>query len=201
MRTVTEADDRADVTMPRGLYQRLLGPAAGRLDDRVADLHCNRGDVVAAGRLHVRRGSDLLARIAAAALRLPPSGERVPTRLLIARRSSGEHWIRVFGDSPPVCSWQHASADGWLLERFGPLQLTFELEADAGALHFHQRDCRLVVAGLDMPIPDGLTPRVDATVEPTSTTEQVSVRVQITAPVTGCLLTYTGAISIEKGRP
>ncbi|MBW3665742.1 MAG: DUF4166 domain-containing protein, partial [Actinobacteria bacterium] len=84
---------------------------------------------------------------------------------------------------------------------FGALRLTFALEADAGTLRFHQRDCCLVVAGLRMPIPADLTPRVDATVEPTRNTVQVWVRVQIATPMTGPLLTYTGPMSIEKDRP
>lgn len=199
MGSTIQTHDPVGMTPQRSLYRRLLGPAADQLDDRVADLHCSTRDVRATGHLRVRRGPTVAARLVAALLRLPRAGPQVPTHLSIIRRPAGEHWTRVFGDNSPVCSWQRADSRGRLVERFGPLRLTFLLDADGCTLRFHQQDCQ-VVAGLRLPMPTALAPQVDATVRPGPARDQVSVSVRITCALTGPLLTYAGVMSIEENR-
>lgn len=190
--------DTASAQAQPSLYGQLLGDDADRLDRDVARLHCSSGGVCASGDLRVRRGAGPLAQLAAALLRLPRSGREVTTSLSIIRHRAGEHWIRVFGDSRPLCSRQRADTANRLVEHIGPLRLTFALEAEGETLRFRQQSCRLALAGRQLSIPAGVAPRVEAAVRPAPADGAVAVSVTISTPLTGRLLSYAGVMSIRE---
>src|SRR3546814_20265483 len=75
----------------------MLGPAFDTMRPRLKELHGSKAARRWQGHAEVRRGTGLLARIAAAMMRFPKAAERVPLTVAFDPENGGEHWTRDFG--------------------------------------------------------------------------------------------------------
>jgi hypothetical protein len=179
----------------RALYAELLGPAWLELAEPVRAAHASGPTVRANGRLRIVHGRTRAARWLARMLRLPRASDAADTRLLVMRSAGGERWRRTFDDRQ-LDTWQCRTADGALAERFGVLELRFQLAASQGSLVFQQTEAALRWGAVRLRIPAACAPRVDAREDPAGA-RRIEVHVRVTLPVIGPVITYDGTIEIE----
>ena len=121
----------------------VLGEQVEALAEVVRRFHATPGDVRGEGLFRMQRSPTALGRLLATLMRLPRATGDTPVGLTITRLTSPhggepfERWHRQFGadvmDSIQV-------AEEGLVERFGPLELGFDLTvADARLLFCHVR--------------------------------------------------------------
>ena len=174
------------------LYPRLLGPVWLELHPTIRR-HLTAD--AASGRFEFRRGRSLGARLTCRVLRLPSSETALDTRLAIARRVESETWSRALGHRL-IVTIQRGLPDGTLAERFGALEFCFHLRVIDGALTYVQASVALMVGPLRIPLPRLLSPRVEAREVPIGE-RGVYVRVRISAPGIGLLISYEGCVEVE----
>ncbi len=148
-------------------------------------LHEPGDGLVARGRCRIERGHGIVPRLFALALRLPAAGEDVPVELRITVRSGVETWVRRFGDCALV-SAQECGGPGRVVERFGHLGPV--LDVRASALGIDLVACGASLRG--MPLPQALTPRVEARERVENNTFRFEVAVGL--PLFGPLIRYQG---------
>lgn len=130
------------------LFQQVLGAPYYTLPDSVRALHAIRGEGRYAGRVTVTRGRGLLARLCAAAARLPRAMSDAPLTVTFLADARGERWRRDFaGARMHSRLWRGRHG---LEERLGLLRLRFALHVDAGVLYWNVTGVR--VLGL-LPLP------------------------------------------------
>jgi hypothetical protein len=131
-------------------------------------------------------------------LRLPRRSDGAATRLLVTRDGEGERWCRRFGDYQ-LETRQFATSDGWLGERFGPLEFTFALVITNGCLVFRQRAVAIVLGRLRVRLPRQVAPLIDAR-EWAEDARAMRIDVEVRLPVAGRLVRYDGVIHLEGPR-
>lgn len=113
------------------LYARVLGSAWQNVPRTLRDMHDVRTVAEASGVALVERGGGLVARLAAAVLRLPEAGDDIPLRVRFTSQERDERWDRFFAQrrlsSTQSIPPRARSGDGLLQERMGPAALTFRL--------------------------------------------------------------------------
>jgi hypothetical protein len=176
------------VESPAGLYPRLLGAAWLDVDPAVQRAH---RDGVHAGRMTIRYGTGVVARLVCRALRVPGDGESHAAELAIGRVGDDERWWRTVGGRRFVTR-QRALPDGCLGERIGLVELRFRLHVIAGALRYEPAG----VTVARVPLPRAWAPRVVAYEEPAEHGGS-HVRVTVSLPLVGELITYDGIV--ERG--
>jgi hypothetical protein len=186
--TSGETDER-----PTALYPRLLGAAWRDLHPAIRALHLTNN--VASGRFEFQHGSGLAARLMCWALRLPSSATVLEARLAIARDAESERWVRTFGRRLLV-TIQRGLPDGTLAERFGALELRFRLHVAEGTLTYVQAGAGVMVGRLRIPLPRRFAPRVEAR-EACVDGRRSHVRVGISTPVIGLVMSYEGCVQVE----
>ena len=183
-----------------GLYPHLLGHAWDQLSEPVRRIHGGGRPVRARGTFDVTRGSGLLVRWLCAMLRLPRSGAAQPVLLVVTPSASGERWDRTIG-SIALVTTQAEGAGRQLVERFGPVELNFRLDAVDGALVFSQTRAVLRLGPFRMPLPGQLAPRVSARASADKVSTGIRVWVRLSLPLGDPLVTYEGAIEEEPSKP
>jgi hypothetical protein len=178
------------------LYARLLGSSWFQVAEQVRAAHAAEPIVQGRGRLRISHGRSHVARVLARALRLPRATEAAETRLLVTSSADEEQWRRTFDDRR-LDTRQYSAGDGTLAERIGILELTFRLEASDGGILFRQIEAALWFASLRLPLPKPLAPRVIAREDPAGA-NHIHIHVCVELPVVGPVLTYDGAVEIEK---
>src|SRR6266852_4017327 len=123
--------------MALGLYPRLLAARWNQVAPSIRRLHLENGPVRVAGLFQVCHGSSRLAKCLLRLLRLPDAGDAIPTRLVIERQGDAEILFRTFAGRPLITT-ERAGDCGLLAERFGFLELLFQLDVKNGAL-LHQQ--------------------------------------------------------------
>lgn len=180
---------------PIALYPRLLGPAWLDLHPAIRWLHLTDG--VATGRFAIHPGRGLAARLTCWALRLPSSATLTDVRLAIASDAQSERWARTFGRRLLV-TIQRGLPDGTLAERFGALEFRFHLHViEGGALTYVQAGAAVVVGRLRIPLPRWISPRVEVR-ETGLDGRGCHVRVGISAPGIGLVMSYEGCVQVER---
>jgi len=175
-----------------GLYERLVGEGWRELDEPVRRFHAlARGE----GVFEVRRGEGFVARAVARLLGLPAGGAAVPMKLSVEPRAGVELWRREFAGKEFVTA-QGGHAGGLMAERAWPFELLFRLTAEDGALVYRSQGAALRVRGLRLRLPRLLAPRVEAS-ESAGEGGGVRVRVSVTAPLAGFLISYEGLVKTE----
>ena len=181
---------------PGTLYRRLLGSAWEELSPSVRHAHTTASTVRGSGRLRIAHGRSLGARWLARLLRLPRATDAADTRLVISPDAGGERWSRTFDDSR-FDTRQYEGGERALVERFGALELRFQLEAAQGSLCFRSRDAALVWGPVRVPLSPKWAPRVDAR-EDAAGMRRIRIHVRVAVPGLGPVLTYEGCIDIEE---
>lgn len=175
------------------LYPALVGAGWAALPPAVRAIHALTAGPPARGRVTVKRGGSLLARLLAAVLRLPPAGEGLPAELHVTARPEGQRWARRFGGVPLVTD--QAAHEGVLLEYVGPFALAFRLTVERGALVFAQAPTRLGRPGWSLPWPAVLAPRVTGRCRAEGA-DAAHVDVAIAHPLAGLLVSYDGVFTV-----
>jgi hypothetical protein len=168
------------------LYARLLGVAWSRLPVEIRDMHQSAGRVE--GRSTVERGTGILARLAALALRLPKAAADTPISVQFDVSDGIETWTRTFGDQE-FSSRQFAGRSKWaglLCEQFGPLTFAMTLVLEGGRLSLALRHWRAFA----IPLPMWLGPR--AVAYETAEAGRFHFHVEISHPLTGLIVRYRG---------
>jgi hypothetical protein len=173
------------------LYPTLLGPAWSALPAVVRRLH---QEGRARGQVTIERGRSGPARALARLLGFPPAGENVPTLLAVERLGDEQVWSRSFGGHT-MSSRQRRGAGGLLLERFGSLECRFRLRPTASGIDYDLVGAALVLGGLRLPLPRGLSPQGAATTRAEG--DAMGLDVSLTAPVLGRILRYHGRVRPE----
>lgn len=141
--------------LPRPLYARVMGEAFGRLPPSVQAMHDVAGDLGAAGRAEVVRGRNPLARLVGQLMGFPVAGTH-DLHVHFDERDGVETWTRDF--TGKVFASRLSEEGGRLIERFGPLRFSFDLEGDASGLQMRMRGWSL----FGIPLPRALAPRSEA---------------------------------------
>jgi hypothetical protein len=177
-----EISERA---LPPPLYERVLGRTFEALPPAVRTLHAVHGDADAQGEGTVVRGRSLLARLAGAILRFPPSGT-FPLHVALAERDGKERWTRDFGGHVFASELSEAGP-GRAAERFGPLRFVFALPAGPEGLEMRLE--RWTAFGI--PLPRFLAPRIEAR-EWEDAEGRFRFEVSVAMPLAGEVVRYSG---------
>lgn len=178
----------------------LLGHRLDALPPVVRAMHAVHHDTRCGGMLHIRQARSLRGRLAARLMHLPrPAGDTHVT-LSVERPAGGqgqrslERWHRSFGGQPVV---SEQTTDGaCLVERYGRLELRFELRVADGRLFFRHVRTHVRLGSRRLPIAPWLAPRVTASVGAGLHGDCIDVSVRIAAPGLGELLAYAGALTL-----
>ena len=184
------------------LYQRIIGPAWSSLSDSVQEFHLTGEKIEMRGQglFNIRHGSNVMAQLLACLMRMPAAGDNVPTELVVTSLNEGERWRRSFAGKTLI-SDQREQIGNLMLERFGMLELGFNLAVRDQVLHYQQTRAALRVGTLRVSLPGWLAPRIVASERAAADRAGVLVSVEIRAPLLGRLMTYTGCIKREGAAP
>ena len=172
------------------LYQRLLGLDWQLLKPAVRRAHRGKDGGQWRGRLRVKPGRSLAARIARILLRLPAAGQSVPTRLTIESNGKTERWKRYFG-ATCLLTTQTSDSAGNLVERVKCAELRFRLSVVDGNMLYSQVGAALCIGPLRLSLPRVLWPRVTAH-EQAAGTNRTKVCITVSLPMIGLLTSYKG---------
>jgi hypothetical protein len=173
------------------LYRRLLGPRFDLLPARVRELHDLTATSAWSGRADVERGASWASRLVAALSGLPPAGQDQPLRVIFEVDGDHERWLRTFG--PRTFPSIQFDQNGLLVERMGPVAVTFALAASAEGLALGVLRIRF----LGLPIPALFFPRV-RTFE-SERGGRYCFEIDTHLPVFGLLIRYAGWLEREAG--
>src|SRR5882762_11669211 len=136
------------------LYQRIIGPAWSSLSDSVRELHLTGGQIEVHGQglFTISHGPNVMAQLLAWLMRMPAAGENVPTELVVTSLNEGERWQRSFAEQTLI-SDQREQVGNLMLERFGVIELEFNLAVCDQVLHYRQVRAALRVGALRVPLP------------------------------------------------
>ncbi len=188
----------------QGLYPSLVGPAWENLDPRLQRFHSASKIRRGTGLFQIRHGETKLARLLAWLLRLPKEGQDVPARLVVREgvvpaggNVAAEIWERSFRKWN-LNSIQYANHQGLLAERFGLMEIWFQLQASDHSLQFTPAGGALALGPIRIKLPLTLCPLVRARVSGSSNiSERFTVSVNVVAPFAGLVLAYDGYIEPE----
>jgi hypothetical protein len=182
----------------RALYPRLLGAAWEQVDAGVRSIHLDGEPTVhATGVFRICRGTGRLARFLAAVMRLPAACETAATVLNVTGDAERERWERSFGGHFFITT-QYERPGNILGESGGPVELRFRLEVVDGSLIYHHVGTALRLGPLRMPLPRWLAPRITADERPDGSPTRTQVRVEVSALLTGLVISYSG-IMVREG--
>ncbi|MBA2496483.1 MAG: DUF4166 domain-containing protein [Acidimicrobiia bacterium] len=177
----------------------LLGHRLDALAPVVRAMHAVPHDTRCDGMVDVRQARARRGRLAARLMHLPrPVGDTHIT--LSVERSAGaeqqrplERWRRTFGGDPMVSD---QTTDGvCLIERYGLLELGFELRVADGRLFFHHVRTHVRLGSRRLPMARWLAPTVAASVGAIPPVDRIDISVRIAAPLLGELFSYAGALT------
>ena len=172
------------------LYRQILGDAFDMLPPALRALHGSTAERRWHGHAEVRRGTGLLARLAAAIVGFPKAAARVPVSVAFNPEKDGERWTRDFGGRrfSSLQSRGTGRNDYLLVERFGPLCFAMALVAEGGRLYLVPRRW----SAFGVPMPRFLMPYG------TSFEQEVDGKfrfdVDISMPLVGLIVGYRGAL-------
>lgn len=180
-----------EIALPDPLYRRVMAGDFDRLSPVLRTMHSVLRDGGASGHATVVRGRGAVARLVAAVVGFPPSGEHA-LHVAFSERDGEETWTRDFGGRRFRSRLSQRA--GELVERFGPLRFRFALAEEAGTL-------RMIMRGwscLGMPLPLALAPRSEAT-EREDEHGRFSFDVPIGLPLAGLVVHYRGWLTPSDG--
>jgi hypothetical protein len=179
------------------LYRKLLGSALDTLPGPVKVLHAGQRTERWHGAASVRRGRGALAGLIAALIGFPREGDGVPVAVTIEPNQDGELWTRDFGGqvfrSHQSCGTGKDSL--LLVERFGVVRVAVALVADSERLLLVPRRWSV----LRIPMPRALLPT--GTCFETEVDGRFHFHVEITFPVMGPIVSYTGWLKVQDHVP
>jgi len=134
--------------MDTALFPSLLGGEFAALDAQVRSVHGGASRQLS-GTATIERGPSMLARLMCHVAMLPRNQVRERVAVRIETLSDGERWTRYFGNSAPMRSKLYAQGN-LLVERLGPVTMSFELVAREGGIDWLLRG--VVILGCPLPL-------------------------------------------------
>jgi hypothetical protein len=192
-------DQIEETRLPNPLYPRLFGSTWSEIDTSIQRMHCNGQPVHATGMLRIKHGTKLGAKLLLLLLRLPRPNTAAQVRLHIQPLEHSEKWLRLF-DGKPVITFQREAPGHLLAEKLGPLEFRFRLSFANHEIEYRQVGValRLALPFLrEIRLPHWASPRVSAWETAGPSERETSVRVCVSAPLAGSLLSYEGKLRRE----
>ena len=177
----------------RPLFQRILGSEFEQLPEPIRSLHAVTTLTLAEGRCTVTRGGNVLARLLARLLSLPPDCRDGKIQLVMRRRDELEVWVRTIAGRRFVSTLRQ-SGPGQVTERIGPVDFDFALRPGATELAMSLRAVR--VFGLSLP--QRLWPRITA--RETVADGRFRFDIVTSLPGIGQIVAYSGTLAAIEDR-
>jgi hypothetical protein len=176
------------------MYEQAMGERYARLGDALQRFHRLAGRQVLLGQVETQAPASWPARALAFCLGSPRQALAGPIRFELDADPDTETWTRHFPNR--TMSSRLRLESGSIVERLGPVRLSFDLQEHEGRLRMHLQ--RLHVLGI--PCPAFLMPRVVA--EETGVGDRLQFNVQAALPLVGVVAGYRGHLVIpHEGRP
>jgi hypothetical protein len=105
-------------------------------------------------------------------------------------------WARRFGDRC-LTTTQRFGATGELVERFGPIELTFRLLGYGQWLVFLQVCAAIHLGSFRLALPAWAAPHVAGRVRCSPKLDRLDVRIRLRAPIFGELVRYGGSMDVR----
>jgi predicted dinucleotide-binding enzyme len=167
------------------LSKRVMGDKFDLLPEAVRSMHLICGDGSAQGSATVVRSKNPLAQLICMMMRFPKTGQH-NLHVGFEERDGIEHWTRDFGGTRFT---SHLSeANGYLVERFGPLRFYFDLPFNAEKLSMLMRKWSI----FHIALPIFLAPRSDA--HEWQDGDDFCFDVPIALPLIGMIVHYSGRL-------
>jgi hypothetical protein len=159
-------------------------------------LHHPEGRLRGVGVFRIQRAEGRLAHLLGRCLGLPIQATAVHTELLVEPTANGVRWARRFGD---LCltTTQRLGGTGELVERFGPIELTFRLLGYGQWLVFLQVSAAIHLGPVRLALPAWAAPHVAGRVRCTPRLNRVDARIRLRVPIFGELVRYGGSMDVR----
>ncbi|MFO0658386.1 MAG: DUF4166 domain-containing protein [Polyangiaceae bacterium] len=181
------------------LYRLLSADGWASLNEDLRAFHQAGPQSIAEGVFKVIRGPGLLGRMAAAMLKAPPAGEKIPIKLVIDRSTREgqpfERWARSF-DGFPVPTDQYP-VDPWLVERAGLIEVAMNVTTHNGELRFTEAWVALRLGQLRLKMPSLFTPRIRGE-QAARSSNRLWTSVDVAMPLLGSFIHYEGEIVVSE---
>ena len=170
------------------LYRRILGSAFDKLPEPIRAMHDLTGSTTVSGRADIDRGTNILAKLAAAVFGFPTAGRNIPIEVHFEVKYGVEIWRRDFaGKAFSSVQSEGTGRSAWLLlERFGPFTFGLAILAGSGRLTLKLRRWGF----LGIPLPLLLAPRSDSYEFVES--GRFNFHVELKLPLAGLIVRYRG---------
>lgn len=142
-------------------------------------------------------GRSPLARFMISQMSLPDAGSDIPVRLSVRADANGERWQRQYANSE-FNTYQTYGEGGVLIEVIGALQIVYRLVVVDGALHYEQLRAALRVGPVRVPLPRLLLPLIQAQEWREKDQSVAYVRVNVSNPLAGEVISYHGWLQQEN---
>lgn len=109
------------------IFKQALGESFAKLPEPIKELHNQFGNHVYEGRADIKAPTGILGRIASKIVGFPGGAADIPVKVSITGDEKSETWVREF-DGQAFSSCLSVDQDGFVQERFGPLNLRLGLE-------------------------------------------------------------------------
>lgn len=172
------------------MYEQAMGERYARLGSALQRFHRLAGRQVLLGQVETQAPASWPARALAFCLGSPRQALTGPIRFELDAGPRAETWTRHFPNR--TMSSRLCLESGSIVERLGPVRLSFDLQEHEGRLRMHLQ--RLHVLGI--PCPGFLMPRVVA--EETGVGDRLQFNVQAALPLVGVVAGYRGHLVVPR---
>lgn len=179
---------RSDELEDQPLFRKAMGSAWAGLPAPIRELHGETGACHFSGQASVVRGRSFLSRLIAGLAGFPEDAQDIPVTVHMESTNGEEHWHRNFDGHRFSSEYSSGRGrhEGLTCERFGPVKFAMALVAKENKLLYVPR--RWTFLGVPMPktfLPGG-------EMYETATNGKFHFHVEISLPIVGHLVTYTG---------
>jgi hypothetical protein len=172
------------------VYRQVLGHDFHLLASELQRFHSMQGQVELSGRFTVKGPHSAAGRVMSAMFALPKTTAETPFKFELDAGAAQETWRRHFPGRLMVSKMRVGA--GVLVERFGPINFHFRLQADQGQLNMLLQS--VTVFGIRAP--KFMTPTVMA--QETGAQGKLHFSVSAHLPLVGLLAEYRGYLDIER---
>lgn len=173
------------------VYRRHLGAAFDGLPLAVRRFHSLRGQYRLQGQVTVIGPEARVGQWLSAIFRFPTPGAELPFAFVLDATSEQERWQRHYPTRTMTSVLRNQGS--WLVERLGPIQLWFHLEANDQRLSMQLRR----ITCLGVPVPNWCRPTIKA-VE-TGDRNRLHFDVAAWLPATTLVVAYRGYVELPEG--
>lgn len=172
------------------VFRQVLGPDFNLLASELQRFHSLAGRFELSGKLTVKGPHSIAGRLMSAMFALPKTTTETNFKFELEASAKQEIWRRHFPGRLMVSKMRVGA--GVLVERFGPIEFHFRLQADQGQLNMLLQS----VTVFGIPSPRLLMPKMRA--QETGAQGKLHFSVSAHLPLVGLLAEYRGYLDIER---